>query len=117
MAEGRLRLERCAENLDAELHALQAWYVALGYAIVNARPVPPPHIRDSEGRSHLLACVREAAQGRDRATVHAALDLVWASQHLDNLWRLEAHLGERAGIAVATSTHGQLRRALEFWRR
>jgi hypothetical protein len=40
--------------------------------------------------------VREAARGRDKATVNAALALLWSSQHLENLWRLEAHLGERA---------------------
>jgi hypothetical protein len=45
--------------------------------------------------------VRDAARSRDKATVHAALVLLWASQHLDNLWRLEAHLGERAQAARA----------------
>jgi uncharacterized membrane protein YccC len=93
MADGDLRLGRCGENLDREIHALQTWYVALGYALVNDRPVPPPHIRDADGRSRLLACVRNAARGRNKATVHAALHLLWASQHIDNLWRLEAHLG------------------------
>ena len=104
MTDGDARLARCGENLDRELHALQSWYVTLGYALVNRRPVPPPHIRDTEGSSRLLACVREAARGRDEATVKAALVLLWASQHLDNLWRLEAHLGERANAARATST-------------
>ena len=56
-----------------------------------------------EGRSRLLACVRDAARGRDKETVHAALVLLWASQHLDNLWRLEAHLGERARAASTAS--------------
>ena len=100
MADGDARLGRCGENLDREIHALQSWYVALGYALANDRPVPPPHIRDAEGRSRLLACVRDAARGRDKATVHAALVLLWASQHLDNLWRLEAHLGERSAAAA-----------------
>jgi uncharacterized membrane protein YccC len=101
MANGKTQLERCGENLDRELHALQSWYVTLGYALVNNRPVPPPHIRDAEGGSRLLACVRHAARGGDEATVKAALVLLWASQHLDNLWRLEAHLGERANSARA----------------
>jgi uncharacterized membrane protein YccC len=101
MAGGDTRLERCGKNLDRELHALESWYIALGYALVNARPVPPPHIRDAEGASRLLACVREAARGRDKATVDAALALLWTSQHLDNLWQLEAHLGERANAARA----------------
>ena len=104
MADGNTRLERCGENLDRELHALQSWYVTLGYALVNRRPVPPPHIRDTEGGSRLLACVRDAARDRDKATVRAALVLLWASQHLENLWRLEAHLGERADAVRATST-------------
>ncbi|MFL5962443.1 MAG: FUSC family protein [Gaiellaceae bacterium] len=94
--DGDARLGRCGANLDRELHALQSWYVALGYALVNDRSIPPPHIRDTDGRNRLLACVRDAARSHDKATVHAALILLWASQHLDNLWRLEAHLGERA---------------------
>jgi hypothetical protein len=43
--------------------------------------------------------VRDAARDRDKETVKAALVLLWASQHLDNLWRLEAHLGQRANAA------------------
>jgi uncharacterized membrane protein YccC len=117
MMDGDLRLERCGENLDREIHALQSWYVTLGYALVNDRPVPPPHIRDAEGRSRLLACVRDAARSRDKATVHAALVLLWASQHLDNLWRLEAHLGERALAARAASTNAGALRTLGFLRR
>jgi uncharacterized membrane protein YccC len=114
MADGATQLERCAENLDRELHALQSWYVALGYALVNRRPVPPPHIRDAEGGRRLLACVRDAARGRDKATVNAALVLLWSSQHLDNLWRLEAHLSERANAARAASTDAGVLRKLRI---
>jgi uncharacterized membrane protein YccC len=105
MAGSETQLGRCGENLDRELHALQAWYVALGYALVNDRPAPPPHIRDAAGLNELLACIRDAARGRDEATVRAALVLLWARQHLDNLWRLEAHLSERALAARASSTN------------
>jgi uncharacterized membrane protein YccC len=114
MADGETRLERCGENLDRELHALQSWYVALGYALVNSRLVPPPHIRDTEGNRRLLACVRDAARGRDHATVKTALVLLWTSQHLDNLWRLEAHLGERANVARETSPAGGALRRLKM---
>jgi uncharacterized membrane protein YccC len=96
MADGDPRLERCGQNLDRELNALESWYVTLGYALVNDDQAPSPHIRDAEGASRLLACVRNAARDRDKATVNAALVLLWASQHLDNLWRLEDHLGKRA---------------------
>jgi len=114
MADGKTRLERCGQNLDRELHALQSWYVILGYALVNGRPVPPPHIRDAEGSSRLLACVREAARGRDKATINAALVLLWSSQHLDNLWRLEAHLADRANAARAPSKNTRALRKLRI---
>jgi len=103
MVDGGARLSRCGANLDREIQALHAWYVTLGYSLVNERPLPPPHIRDSEGRSRLLLCVREAAGAGDKASVHAALVLLWTSQHLDNLWNLEAHLGERAKTASSRS--------------
>jgi uncharacterized membrane protein YccC len=112
MAEGDVQLNRCARNLDRELDALQAWFVAFGYALVNNRPAPRPHIRDAEGSSRLLACVREAARGRDRDTVNAALVLLWASQHLENLWALEARLGRHADAAVAASANGGALRKL-----
>jgi hypothetical protein len=99
MADPGIRLERCGENLDCELHALHAWFVALGYAIVNRSPVPPPPLRDDEGRSRLLVCVRDAIRTGDDGAARAALVLLWTSQHIDNLWRLEAHLGERADAA------------------
>jgi len=103
MTEGNERVERCARDLEGELHALHAWYIALGYALTNRRQVPPPHIRDTDGSSRLLRCVRDATRGGDKATMNAALVLLWSSQHLDNLWRMEAHLGARANAARATA--------------
>jgi uncharacterized membrane protein YccC len=104
MTDPNTHLDRCARNLDGELDALQAWYTAFGSALVERRQLPPPHVRDTEGGRRLLTCVRDAASGRDRATVNAALGLLWSSQHLENLWRLEAHLAERANAARATAT-------------
>jgi hypothetical protein len=99
MADADTRLERCGRNLDRELDALRSWCATLGDALVNGRQVPSPHTRDTDGAGRLLACVREAARGRDQATVNAALVLLWSSQHLENLWHLEAHLGQRANAA------------------
>jgi uncharacterized membrane protein YccC len=104
MTDSNTRVERCARNLDGELQALQAWYISLGSALINRRRVPPAHIRDTDGRGRLLTCVRDAARGHDKATANAALVLLWSSQHLDNLWRLEAHLAERANAARAAAT-------------
>jgi uncharacterized membrane protein YccC len=101
MAGGEARLERCGRNLDRELHALQSWYMALGYVLENRRGVPPPHIRDAEGSTRLLACLRDAAHGADQPTLKSALVLLWAGQHLDNLWRLEADIGAHAKASRA----------------
>lgn len=94
MADGG-RLGRCGQNLERELDALQSWYVTLGYALTNRRRVPPAHLRDSEGRTALLACISTAIGQGDPNSDRAGLVLLWASQHLDNLWRLETHIGQR----------------------
>jgi len=50
--------------------------------------------------------VRTAVSGGDKAKVRSALVLLWANQHLDNLWRLESHLGRSAAEASSeTPTH------------
>jgi len=89
MGDGHTRLAPCAANLDAEVHAVRTWYVTLGDALVNATTVPPPHVRDTEGRSRLVNCVREALKSGDKLKMRPALDLIWARQHLDGLWQLE----------------------------
>jgi len=61
--------------------------------------VPPPHIRDDEGRALLLECVRDAVRSGDKDTTMGAVVLLWTSQHIDNLWRLEGHLSERVNTA------------------
>jgi uncharacterized membrane protein YccC len=101
MSESKGKLQHCGRNLDRELHALQSWYLSFGYALVNVRTVPPPHIRDTEGRGLLLECVRAAARTGDKETMEAAVVLLWASQHLDSMWRLEARVSERVNVARA----------------
>jgi hypothetical protein len=96
MTNSDARLTRCGENLDAEAHAVRNWYVTLGHALVHDTTVPPPHIRDLDGRRRLLECVRDAVAGGDKTKVGPALVLLWGSQHLDHLWHLESHLGRHA---------------------
>jgi uncharacterized membrane protein YccC len=90
------RLGDCAANLDAEVNAVRAWYVTLGDSLVHDTSVPPPHKRDDEGRRRLVGCVRAALESADMAKRRTALDLIWASEHLDALWQLEGHLGRYA---------------------
>lgn len=96
LTNGDARLRRCGENLDAEAHAVRSWYVTLGDALVHDTTIPPPHIRDLDGRRRLLECVHAAVTGGDQRTMGPAVVLLWGSQHLDNLWRLESHLARHA---------------------
>jgi uncharacterized membrane protein YccC len=90
------------ESLDAEAQMVRSWYVTLGDSLVHDATVPPPHIRDLLGRQRLLEGVQHAVADGDERTIGQALLLVWGSQHLDNLWRLESHLGTHARSASIT---------------
>jgi Fusaric acid resistance protein-like len=104
MANMSASLERCGRNLDRELSALQSWYLSLGYALVNVRPIPPPHIRDAEGRRLLLECMRAGVRTSDKATTKSAVVLLWTTQHLDAIWQLESRIAERVNTARAKPT-------------
>jgi uncharacterized membrane protein YccC len=103
MTEGDGRLTRCGENLEGEIHALRSWYITLGDSFIHSTAVPPPHVRDTQGRRRLLDCVRAAVAAGDGTMVPSALVLLWANQHLDSLWRLEAHLGRSAAEASSAA--------------
>ena len=90
------RLTRCGESLDVEAHAIRSWYVTLGDTLAHDTSVPPPHLRDMEGRRRLLECVHDVLANGDKREIAPALVLLWGSQHLDHLWRLESHLGRHA---------------------
>ena len=74
-----------ADGLDVEVRRVRSWYTALGEALGDARLPPPP---DDGDRGH-------------HVDLPAALSLLWAAQHLDNLRELELQLvgpaGELAG--------------------
>jgi uncharacterized membrane protein YccC len=105
------RLDGCGQNLDGELGALQTWYSAFGFALMSGGALPPPHTHDEEDIRKLLSCVRDAAQGSGQASVNAALALLVASQHLENLSHLEILLSERANaVRTASEDAGALGR-------
>ena len=85
---------------DGEIYAVRSWYVTLGDSFVHSTAIPPPHIRDAQGRAQLLDCVHAAVSSGDGANARSALVLLWANQHLDALWRLESHLGKLAEQAA-----------------
>jgi len=102
MTDGSPGLDTCGRHIEAELEALHAWYVTFGDALVHRGAVPPPHLRDRDGRRELFECASAAVRDGEAASKRAALILILAVQHLDNLRRLEVHLGERANAARPT---------------
>jgi hypothetical protein len=107
MGDASARLNRCGAHVADELNTLHAWYVAFGDALVNQRAAPLPHLRDRDGRHELFECARAAASSGNKSSKEAALILVLAFQHLENLRRLEAHLGVRANAARQTARTGR----------
>ena len=112
IAHGDTRLNRCGHHLDRELAALQTWYSAFGFALMSGGALPPPQILDEEDARQLISCVRDATRGSGNAMADAALALLLASQHLDNLSHLETLLNERAAAIRTASDDGLALRKL-----
>jgi uncharacterized membrane protein YccC len=89
---GGPRLDPCAAALGADLDALRSWYVSLADALVERKAVPPPRPRDDDERTQVVRCVRQALADGDGSMIGPALSLLWAGEHLDNLWQLGADL-------------------------
>ena len=115
MSGGGAALASCGANLEGELNAMQAWYVSLGRALAELRTVPHAHLPDTDGRRRLLDCIRGAARSPDKPTLHAALLLLWAAEHLENLRRLETYVATRANSLEARQPEAsRLRSLLRF---
>ena len=82
---------------------LRAWYVTLGDSIVNGTALPPPERREQAARSGMLQCTRQAISTGQPAVARNALLMLWASEHLDMLWRLEGHLGRARDTGQAAA--------------
>jgi uncharacterized membrane protein YccC len=111
MGDGDNRLNGCGQSLDRQLQPLQTWYSAFGFALMSGGALPPPHIHDEEEARRLLSCVRDVSQGSGEAPLNAALALLVASRHLENLSRFERLLSARANaVRTASEDGGALRR-------
>ena len=87
------------EDLDGQVQAVRSWYVTLGDSLAHGTSVPPPQPVSLQDRGRLLGYLRNSSASGDAADLNDALLLLWASQHLDLLRRLEVHLGEQAVVA------------------
>jgi uncharacterized membrane protein YccC len=92
-------LGRYGEDLDDQVQAVRSWYVTLGDSLAHGTTVPPPQPTSGQDHGRLLGYLRDSGTGREGGDLNEALLMLWASQHLDMLRRLEAHLGEEAVVA------------------
>lgn len=85
-------LQHAARALACDVRVLHDWYDALGRALAAGQEAPPLPPRDGMAQEHVLQCADAAVAARDASATGAALALMWASLHLDDLWRLEGRL-------------------------
>jgi uncharacterized membrane protein YccC len=97
---------RYGQSLDGQVQKVRSWYVTLGDSLANGTSVPPPQSPDPQNRQRLLRYVRDSITGGEGAQLHEALLVLWASQHLDMLQGLEAHLSEQA-VAASVALPGR----------
>ena len=81
--------ERCGEALAAEAGALRSWYEGFADALSRQMAIPQPEPRAG---NPVVVCVSETVTAEGSARPDSALNLVWSSEHLDRLRRLEAEL-------------------------
>jgi uncharacterized membrane protein YccC len=90
-----------ADRVAGQLAAVRSWYVTLGDALANGTTVPPPRPPDPRHQRELLQYLRDATATGQSADLHAALLVLWVSQHLEMLQSMEEHLVEQAAAASA----------------
>ena len=99
-ADGQVRPAGCAELLAGDLAEVHGWYQEASAALAGRGPVPPPDRAGPERSARLRACVVGVSTTGDDATVLSGLLLVWASEYVEELRRLQDRLaGPAAEIA------------------
>ncbi len=98
MSDGSTWREPYIRALDGEGHRLHSWYVALGDAILDAGAPPAPDDGDPGGQLQVLRDARKTVAREPEAGTGPAVDLLWATEHLDKLRRLEVDLVGPAGV-------------------
>jgi uncharacterized membrane protein YccC len=89
---GAPRLDTCAAALGADVDALRSWYLSLAAVLAGRTAISPGRPGDEPDGAEVVRCVSRAFAAGDERVVGAALNLLWASQHLDNLRQLGVQL-------------------------
>jgi uncharacterized membrane protein YccC len=94
--DGGPRQDQYSQALDADVDALRSWYAGLADALIERTAIPPLNPPGDGEETEVVRRVRQSLAAGDGAAIGPALTLLWADQHLDNLWRLGARLIEPA---------------------
>jgi uncharacterized membrane protein YccC len=98
--ERERRLDDCAQALTAETTALHAWSVKFAEALVQRKAIAVSERGVGEDGGQVVLCVQRALAAGDDSITEPALSLLWASQHLENLRKLEGDLAAPAAEFV-----------------
>jgi hypothetical protein len=99
-------LDTCTDALRADIDAFRSWYFSLADGLANRTAIPAPDPGDYAEDTKVARCVGDALAAGGDSLVGPALDLLWASQHLENLRQLEAELIQPAReLSSSAPTH------------
>jgi uncharacterized membrane protein YccC len=88
-------------SMDGQIESVRSWYVTLADSLANRTTVPRPQAADPPDRQRLMHEVRDYIASGDAPARHGALLVLWASEHLDILRRLEGQLADEVSAASA----------------
>jgi uncharacterized membrane protein YccC len=82
---------RCAEALVADVGELRSWYLGLADALIAERAIAPPRAGPAHN-GRVAECIGVVLADGDGLALGPALNLLWASHHIDYLMRLGGRL-------------------------
>ncbi|MDX6590356.1 MAG: hypothetical protein QOI84_1630 [Solirubrobacterales bacterium] len=93
--EAKGAFDSCGKAVAADLDELSSWYHGFGDALVAGEATAPPEF-GTDRTDRVGRCVSEALAAGDPSTLGPALNLLWASRHIETLRRLAGRLVEPA---------------------
>jgi uncharacterized membrane protein YccC len=87
--------ERCAQVLAGDIREVRSWYIGLGDSLSDETPIAPVRAAATD-HGRVGECVGAVLATTNSHDLGPALNLLWASQHIDYLKRLGGRLAQPA---------------------